>query len=552
MNYGPEFVSSLVPELKTRCASPLQRVESGGDWCAFAFKSCAPLFFTWNPETFGICTISSDELRELRSGGVKTPFAMGLQRHLVGGSMVDVSCIAGDRVLKLRFQRYVGGGVSRETTLILELMGRMSNAIFTDESGIVLEAAKHVHPDVNRYRSVVPGSPYMPPPPVTGVFPNSQMSDDELAACLRTPRGLSRPVAHELLRLWECGCHDLVREALFGEVKIFQRLGNCLTSLGAPLPGAKIFDGTGLALCQKFIAGEIERRAMKNIAARAAKILDRQRGRRAKHAEGLRSQIQMAEDCDKFRIAGEAILQNLDKTTGRAASAIFNYWDAEGQKSVEVALDPSLDLQGNAKNYFKKYRKYRTDVAQVRERLEIILAELADIESLTSNLKRVKNAEKLTSLCGQIQEQYDPKKTKSSPKKAKKSLPPHLRFSFHGSPILVGMNERGNRYVTFSEASPDDLWFHVHEFPGSHVILKNPPADPQELDRAIRAASSLALCYSECTDDQSAVDFTEKKHVRHISGKGPANVTYKFPRTAVVGPNDWQEILRAKEPKNFS
>ncbi len=547
MNYGPEFVASLVPELKSYCASPLQRVEAGGDWCAFAFKSCAPLFFTWNPETFGICSITSDELRELRSGGVKTPFAMGLQRHLVGGAMVDVSCVAGDRVLKLKFQRFVGGGVSREITLILELMGRLSNAIFTDEGGIVLEAAKHVHPDVNRYRSVVPGSPYTPPPPVAGIFPDAKMSDDELASCLRSPRGLSRPVAHELLRLWECGYHELVRDALFKEMKIFQRFGNCLTALGAPLPGAEIFAGSGLAVCQKFIAGEIERRAMKNIAANALKILDRQRGRRAKHAEGLRSQIQMAEGCDRFRIAGEAILQNLGKATARATSAIFNYWDDEGQKSVEVALNPALDLQGNAKNYFKKYQKYRTDVAQVRERLKVILAELADIENLTSNLKRVESAEKLTSLCGQIQEQYEPKKTKSSRPKAKKTpLPPHLRFSFRDSTILVGMNERGNRYVTFSEASPDDLWFHVHEFPGSHVILKNPPLRPEEMDRAIRAAASLALCYSECTEGQSVVDFTEKKHVRHIAGKGVANVTYKFPRTVAVGPSDWQEILRAR------
>ena len=156
MNYGPELVGALVPELRRCVGYQLQRIEAGSDWCALTFKNAGSIFFTWNPETFGICRIGSDELRELRSQSVKTPFAMGLQRHLGGGSVTDVKCVPGDRVLTMEFQRFVGGGVSKGLTLVLELTGRMSNALFTDEDGVVLEAAKHVYPEVNRYRSVVP------------------------------------------------------------------------------------------------------------------------------------------------------------------------------------------------------------------------------------------------------------------------------------------------------------------------------------------------------------------------------------------------------------
>ena len=85
---------------------------------------------------------------------------------------------------------------------------------------------------------------------------------------------------------------------------------------------------------------------------------------------------------------------------------------------------------------------------------------------------------------------------------------------------------------------------HVHEFPGSHVILKNPPADPEELNQAVRSAASLALHYSECDAPSSVIDYTEKKQVRHIAGAGPANVTYKRPRTVLAGRDDWKEIVR--------
>ena len=77
MNYGPELISALVPELRGYCGCQLQRVEAGSDWCVLTFKNKGSLFFTWNPEIFGICSITSNDLRELRAQSVRTPFAPG-------------------------------------------------------------------------------------------------------------------------------------------------------------------------------------------------------------------------------------------------------------------------------------------------------------------------------------------------------------------------------------------------------------------------------------------------------------------------------------------
>ena len=89
MNYGPELVGALVPELREYCGCQLQRVEAGGDWCVLTFKNKGALFFTWNPEIFGICSVTPDDLRELRGQSLKTPFALGLQRHFGGGAFPD-------------------------------------------------------------------------------------------------------------------------------------------------------------------------------------------------------------------------------------------------------------------------------------------------------------------------------------------------------------------------------------------------------------------------------------------------------------------------------
>ena len=40
-----------------------------------------------------------------------------------------------------------------------------------------------------------------------------------------------------------------------------------------------------------------------------------------------------------------------------------------------------------------------------------------------------------------------------------------------GYTVLVGKNNMQNDNLTFKIAAKDDIWFHVKDMPGSHVIL---------------------------------------------------------------------------------
>jgi predicted ribosome quality control (RQC) complex YloA/Tae2 family protein len=48
--------------------------------------------------------------------------------------------------------------------LIIEVMGRVSNIIFCNEEGLILGSLKRIGADVNRYRIIAAGVPYVPPP----------------------------------------------------------------------------------------------------------------------------------------------------------------------------------------------------------------------------------------------------------------------------------------------------------------------------------------------------------------------------------------------------
>ncbi|MGE4295810.1 MAG: NFACT RNA binding domain-containing protein, partial [Campylobacterales bacterium] len=67
-----------------------------------------------------------------------------------------------DKILKLDFEK-TGSYKATRSSLILELTGRYTNAVLLDENGVILEVLKRV---TNTVRTLAPGEPYAPPPPL--------------------------------------------------------------------------------------------------------------------------------------------------------------------------------------------------------------------------------------------------------------------------------------------------------------------------------------------------------------------------------------------------
>ena len=91
-------------------------------------------------------------------------FCMLLRKQLLGGRVLGVRQVGGDRVLHIDMDVVDELGDHVPRRLILEIMGRHSNLILTDGSGRILEAARHVNADMSRVRLVQPGLLYEAPP----------------------------------------------------------------------------------------------------------------------------------------------------------------------------------------------------------------------------------------------------------------------------------------------------------------------------------------------------------------------------------------------------
>ena len=91
-------------------------------------------------------------------------FCMLLRKQLLGGRVLSLKQIGGDRVLHLAVDTVNELGDHVQRLLILEVMGRHSNLILADEQGRIIDAARHVNQDMSRVRQIQPGLAYAPPP----------------------------------------------------------------------------------------------------------------------------------------------------------------------------------------------------------------------------------------------------------------------------------------------------------------------------------------------------------------------------------------------------
>ena len=135
----------------------------------------------------------------------------------------------------------------------------------------------------------------------------------------------------------------------------------------------------------------------------------------------------------------------------------------------------------------------------------------------------------------ELQEQGYIKKKKSGKKqrKVKVSAPEEFHTS-DGTTVLVGKNNLQNDRLSFKIANKNEIWLHVKDIPGSHVVIRstNPSED------TILEAAQLAAYFSKGRDsDNVPVDYLPVKRLHKPNGAKPGFVIFTGQKTLYVTPH---------------
>ena len=117
-------------------------------------------------------------------------------------------------------------------------------------------------------------------------------------------------------------------------------------------------------------------------------------------------------------------------------------------------------------------------------------------------------------------------------------------ISYDGFEILVGKKAADNDFLTFRVARSLETWLHAADYPGSHVIIRNPQKTTVP-DRTLVEAAEIAAFYSDAREQaKAAVNYTLRKFVNKPKKGAPGLVSLSSHRTLMVKP---QITARKKE-----
>ena len=489
---------------------------------------------------------------------------MLMRKQLTGARVTEIRQVDGDRVVHIDLDAVNEMGDHVLRRLVLEIMGRHSNLMLLDENGRVLEAARHVSPDMSRVRQVQPGMTYLPPPSQGKLNPET-LTGDALYECLQEMEpgrfsraiadhitGLSRPAAEELaMRVLAPGdvWPEDLRDACARLADLLRRLpdmadprvltdadGTAEEVFAFPyfsrdLSAQKAFPTLSEAMDICFGSRDAKDRLSQKSASMLRTLkthVERCEKKLAMQEEELAS----AERMEEYRMMGEAINANLYQLKKGMTEAVLPDWFSENGGEITVPLDIRLTPSQNAQKYFKKYQKARSARETAAVQREKTLEELDYLEGMLLDLDKCTGESELEEIRQElVRTGYMKRITNRRQQRQLPQSQPYRFRSSDGIEILVGKNAAQNDRLTGS-AKPDEMWLHAKDMPGSHVIIRSEGDIPRD---TLMQAAILAAWYSKGQRSSMVpIDYTRKKYVKKPSGAAPGKVIYTHHKTAYI------------------
>lgn len=500
---------------------------------------------------------------------------MLLRKRLGGGRLVDIRQSGLDRVLFFDFECTNELGDLVKLTLVIEIMGKYSNVIFTDDSGLIIDALKRVDVTMSSRRVVLPNLRYELPEKQDKLNILLTDADKVVEKIINTPdeKPLNKAILNAVEGISPVICRELENRVLGDKIasnktlsvedktKLKEEINKLadmvLTCAGKPLmlyhKGEKRpFDISFIdirqygSLCEtseresfcklldSYYAERDSADRMRVKSADLSRVLTNLINRITNKINAQRRELAACEDREQLRIKGDLIQANLYRIERGAESVtVENFYD-ENNAPITIRLNPAISPAQNAQRYYKAYNKAKTAEQILTEQIKKAEEELIYLDTLADALARATSEKELNQIRLEFMEQGYIRRPKSATKKPA-SLPPLEYTTSDGLRVLVGRNNRQNDALTLKTAKKLDLWFHTKDIAGSHTILVTDGGEAPEC--SIVEAARIAAYHSKARESSNVpVDYTLVKHVSKPNGAKPGMVIFVNNRTLYVDP----------------
>lgn len=517
-------------------------------------------------------------LTEVQRENPMTPpmLCMLMRKHLAGAVIIDIKQNGFDRVVRIDAETRNELGDLCTRSVIIEIMGRHSNIILVDDSGRIMDSAKHIDFTVSAVRQVLPGMTYELPPAQDKTAADSLKATELMEALAAQPEdtlmdkfllseimGMSPLLARETVyrfsgntKMMKCEvdcaafvvhtvdflkniCGGIYEPSLVIEPSEKKPVAFSCVRLSQYEGAYKIEEYDSISeVIDSFFEIRSRREHMNRRSAALLKLIHNNIERCQKKIVMHKEHIRSAQDRDKYKMYGDLLTANLYRIKyGDKSVRVQNYYSESGEK-IEIPLKADISPSQNAQRFYKRYNKAKTTEKFASEQLEIAENEKYYLESVADALENADTPVELDEIRQELMtEGYIAKQNNAKKKQQKKSEPIKI-ISVDGYEILIGRNNRQNDELTLKSAYSTDLWFHTKEIPGSHTIIRT-RGTGEAPETTMMQAAKLAAYYSKARNSSKVpVDYTLIKNVKKPNGAKPGMVIYDRYNTVYVTPSE--------------
>lgn len=491
-------------------------------------------------------------------------FARVFRKHLEGGFIENIRQIGNDRRVEIDIKSKDEIGDTMHRTIILEIMGKHSNLILVDENRKIIEGFKHLTPNTNQHRTVMPGFEYEAPPSQNKLNPYEISGQEALKyidfnsgkiskQLLNSFEGFSPLITNEIVSRRQFMTQDTLPEA-YDEVMAETQLSPTPVFHKNHETGKEDFYFMKLNqfyddvveydslndLLDRYYDARGERERVKQRANDLVRFVQQQLQKQQNKLSKLIDEYESAKDKETQQLYGELITANIYRIKqGDESVTALNYYTGE---EVTIPLNPTKSPSVNAQYYYKQYNRLKTREHELDHQIQLTKENIDYFSNIEQQLEHI-TVDDIDDIRDELADQGFMKQRKNTKKKKNAQIQLQTYRSSDGDTILVGKNNKQNDYLTNKKAQKSHIWFHTKDIPGSHVVILNDSPS----DETIKEAAMLAGYFSKAGNSgQIPVDYTEIRNVHKPSGAKPGFVTYDNQKTLYATP-DYDKIQQMKE-----
>ena len=460
----------------------------------------------------------------------QSKFLLSLKKYLQNSVLINIRQESFDRIVYFDFEKLNQFGDIEKYTLIIEIMGKASNVFLTCRDKI-LAALYFTTLEVGN-RVIMTGAKYTLPfeekkiPPIYFESENFPFETDDF---LKKCEGAGIPFAvqcannyntfKKYLENYKPVIYKISKNKKIQKVFTY----NEFSEFEEKKVGENEYYETLNEGLNEYFKATITSNVLNEKKKNLLKYVDTQIKKFKKINKNIKSDLKKNENYQKYKNIGDILAANMHKLKyGMKKVTVFDFYN---NQEITINLDPLLSPNDNLNFYYNKYNKGKRTISALNLRFGDIQNEIKYFEEIKMFIEKENDFIGIEEIENELNLSDNGNKIKNKIKLNKTKKRELLSFDYKGFQIFVGRNNKENEEISFSKGQPNDIWMHIKDIPGSHVlILRNNQELPEDV---LIYAANLACEYSKAKKgDKVTVDYCERKFVKKIKNSKPGNVTY--------------------------